>query len=157
ADTEVTVDLIISGDGDQNGPATFDPAVMTSAAKISGVSSVASEYFEIGQINGETRSISAVPDVAAGAGMFKLTPASGTLAWSGPDQAVIDVDSAKEQHLAVGDTIDAQFSRGEAHKIKIVGLYNKSDVARGMLLSGDVVKDFRIAQPAWGYVKVAPG
>src|SRR6185369_1610644 len=53
AATQVTVDLIISGDGDQNGPATFDPAVMTAAAKIPGVTSVASEYYESAEYNGD--------------------------------------------------------------------------------------------------------
>jgi putative ABC transport system permease protein len=157
ADTQVTVDLIISGDGDDNGPATFDPAVMTAAAKLSGVAGVASEYFGFGQVGGENRGVTAVPDVAAWAGMFKLTATSGSLQWTGPDQAIIDVDSAKDRNLKVGDTLDAQFERGELHKIKIVGVYGKSDVAGGLVLSGDVVKDFRTAQPAYGYVRAAPG
>jgi putative ABC transport system permease protein len=157
ADTEVTVDLIISGDGDNNGPATFDPAVMTSAAHLAGVASVASEYEAYAQIGSDTRGMSAVPDVAAWAGMFKLTAAAGTLQWSGPDQAVVDPDTAKDMHVAVGDTIEMQFPKGDAHKIKIVGMYAKSDVTQGLVLSGDVIKDLASQQPAWGFIKVAPG
>ncbi|WP_238013350.1 FtsX-like permease family protein [Dactylosporangium sp. AC04546] len=157
ADKQVTVDLIISGDGDNTGPARFDPKVMEEAAKLPGVSSVASEYWEYGTVNGENRGVSASPDIAAYAGMFKLTAASGELRWSGPNQAVIDVDSAKDRNLKLGDTVDMQFTRGDVHKVTIVGVYNKSDVAGGMVVSGDVVKDFRTPQPSWGYVRAAAG
>ncbi|MET7396192.1 FtsX-like permease family protein [Dactylosporangium sp. NPDC005572] len=157
ADKQVTVDLIISGDGDNTGPARFDPKVMEEAAKLPGVASVASEYWEYGTVNGENRGVSASPDIAAYAGMFKLTAASGELRWTGPNQAVIDVDSAKDRNLKLGDTVDMQFTRGDVHKVTIVGVYNKSDVAGGMLVSGDVVQDFRTPQPSWGYVRAAAG
>ncbi|MFF5235059.1 ABC transporter permease [Dactylosporangium sp. NPDC000521] len=157
AATQVTVDLIISGDGDDNGPAKFDPAVMTAAAKLPGVSSTASEYWDFAQVDGEGRGISATPDMAAYAGMFKLVATEGTLAWSGPDQAVIDVDTAKKQNLKLGSTMTMQFTRGEPHTVKIVGLYQKNDVMGGLIVSGDVVKDFRAAQPSWGFLRVSDG
>ncbi|GGM51245.1 ABC transporter permease [Dactylosporangium sucinum] len=157
ADKQVTVDLIISGDGDSTGPARFDPKVMDEAAKLPGVASVASEYWDYGTVNGENRGISASTDIAAYAGMFKLTAASGELRWTGPDQAVIDEQSAKDRNLKLGDTVDVQFTRGEVHKIKIIGVYHKSDVAGGMLVSGDVVKDFRSPQPSWGFIRAAAG
>ncbi|MDG6101979.1 FtsX-like permease family protein [Dactylosporangium aurantiacum] len=157
AATQVTVDLIISGDGDDNGPAKFDPAVMTAAAKLPGVASAASEYWDFAQVDGEGRGISATPDMAAYAGMFKLVATEGTLAWSGPDQAVIDVENAKKRNLKLGSTMTMQFTRGQPHQVKIVGLYQKSDVMGGLVVSGDVVKDFRTAQPSWGYLRVSDG
>ncbi|WP_432825429.1 ABC transporter permease [Dactylosporangium sp. CA-092794] len=157
ADTQVTVDLIIRGDGDQNGPATFDPQVMTAAAKIPGVSSVASEYWEYAQIGDRRDGVSAVPDAAAWASMFKFKAEQGTLQWTGPDQAVVDPDTAKDLHLALGQTVDMQFSRGDPHHVTIVGIYTQSDVTSGVVVSPDLVKDFRVQQPAWGYVKVTPG
>ncbi|MGI5242950.1 ABC transporter permease [Dactylosporangium sp. CA-139066] len=157
AANDVTVDLIISGDGDQNGPATFDPAVMTSTAKIPGVSSVASEYYEFAQVGTERHNVTAVSDFAAYAGMFKLRAEQGQLAFTGKDQAVVDPETATKRGLALGKTVDVQFSRGEVHHVTVVGIYAKSNVAGGMYLSPDVVADFRTQQPAWGYVKVAPG
>ncbi|GAA4252497.1 FtsX-like permease family protein [Dactylosporangium darangshiense] len=157
ADKEVTVDLIVSGDGDQNGPATFDPAVMASAAKIPGVASVASEYYEFAQVGDRRDGISAVPDAAAWAGMFKLTTEQGALDWTGKDQAIVDAETAKNRHLAIGQPVDMQFSRGEVHHVTIVGIFAKSNVARGLYVSPDVIPDFRTQQPAWGYVKVSPG
>jgi putative ABC transport system permease protein len=41
--------------------------------------------------------------------------------------------------------------------VTIVGIYGKSNVADGLVVSGDVVPDFRVQQPSWGYLKVAPG
>jgi putative ABC transport system permease protein len=157
AEKDVTVDLIISGDGDQTGPATFDPAVMTSAAKIPGVASVASEYWEYAQVAGEPDGVTAAPDAAAWAAMFKLRTEQGTLQWTGKNQAVVDSELAKRRNLAVGQTVDMQFTRGEVHHVTVVGIFKKSDVAGGMLVSPDVITDFRVQQPAWGYVKVAPG
>ncbi|GAA2607892.1 ABC transporter permease [Dactylosporangium fulvum] len=157
AEKDVTVDLIISGYGDNTGPARFDPKVLTETAKLPGVASVASEYWDYASVNGENRGVSASPDIAAYAGMFKLTAASGELRWTGSDQAVIDVQSAKDRNLKLGDTVDIQFTHGQVHKIKIVGVYNKSDVTGGMVVSGDVVQDFRSPQPSWGFVRVTPG
>ncbi len=157
ASTQVTVDLIISGDGDDNGPAKFDPAVMTAAAKLPGVSSAASEYWDFAQVDGVPRDISATPDLAAYAGMFKLKATEGVLQWTGPDQAVLDTENAKKRNLKLGSTMTVQFSRGEPHQVTIVGLYERSDVMGGTLISGDVVKDFRSAQPSWGYLRVAEG
>ncbi|MEV4513757.1 FtsX-like permease family protein [Dactylosporangium sp. NPDC049525] len=157
ASTQVTVDLIISGDGDDNGPAKFDPAVMSAAAKLTGVSSAASEYWDFAQVDGEGRGISATPDMAAYAGMFKLQATEGTLQWTGDNQAVVDVETAKKRNLTLGSTMTMQFTRGEPHQVKIVGLYQKSDVMGGLVVSGDVVKDFRTAQPSWGYLRVSEG
>ncbi|MEV4141451.1 FtsX-like permease family protein [Dactylosporangium sp. NPDC049742] len=158
AATQVTVDLIISGDGDDNGPAKFDPAVMTAAAKLPGVSSTASEYWDFARLEGTGGTgISATPDMAAYAGMFKLTATEGTLNWTGPNQAVVDTENAKERNLKVGSTMTMQFTRGEPHTVTVVGLYKRSDVMGGTIVSGDVVKDFRSAQPSWGYIRVGQG
>ncbi|MFC5006683.1 ABC transporter permease [Dactylosporangium cerinum] len=157
ASTQVTVDLIISGDGDDNGPAKFDPAVMTAAAKLPGVSSTASEYWDFAQVDGHGTGISATPDMAAYASMFKLTATEGTLQWTGPDQAVIDTENAKKRNLTLGSTMTMQFTRGEPHQVKIVGLYQHSDVIGGTIVSGDVVKDYRSAQPSWGFLRVSDG
>ncbi|WP_433617110.1 ABC transporter permease [Dactylosporangium sp. CA-139114] len=157
AQKDVTVDLIISGDGDQNGPATFDPAVMDSAARIPGVSSAAAEYWEYGQVGTERASVSAVSDVVAWAGMFKLAAQQGTLAFTGKNQAIVDPDTAKRRGLAVGQSVDMRFTRGEVHHVTIVGIYAKSNVAGGIIASPDVIADFRVQQPSWGYLKVAPG
>ncbi|WP_432973362.1 ABC transporter permease [Dactylosporangium sp. CA-233914] len=157
AEKDVTVDLIISGDGDQNGPATFDPAVMNAAAKIPGVSSAASEYWEHGQIGADLGSVSAVPDAAAWAGMFKLKAEQGVLQFTGKDQAILDPDTAKRRNLAVGQRVDMQFSRGDVHHVTIVGIYAKSNTTAGIVVSPDVIADFRIQQPSWGYLKIASG
>lgn len=158
AATQVTVDLIISGDGDDNGPAKFDPAVMTAAAKLPGVSSTASEYWDFAQLEGTGGTgISATPDLAAYAGMFKMTPTEGTLNWTGPDQAVVDTENAQKRGLKLGSTMTIQFSRGAPHTVTVVGLYKRSDVAGGTIVSGDVVKDFRSAQPSFGFLRVSEG
>jgi putative ABC transport system permease protein len=156
ADNQVTADLIIAGDPGAV-PATFDPVVMDKVRAIPGVSRTAAEYMDLGQANGRLYNLVAVPNLGDYAAMFKLAPASGVLAFDGPSEAVIDSDSANKQHLKVGDTVPMQLSRGEIHKIKIIGVYSKSDVIGGLLVSSDLIKDFKVAQPTMGYVTVAPG
>jgi putative ABC transport system permease protein len=156
ADNQVTADLIIAGDPGAV-PATFDPVVMDKVRAIPGVSRTAAEYMDLGRANGRLYNLVAVPNLGDYAAMFKLAPASGVLAFDGPSEAVIDSDSANKQHLKVGDTVPMQLSRGEIHKIKIIGVYSKSDVIGGLLVSSDLIKDFKVAQPTMGYVTVAPG
>jgi putative ABC transport system permease protein len=157
ADTQVTADLIISGDGGPNGPATFDPAVVDKLKTTPGVSRVAAEYFDVAEINGDRHGASAVPDLPDYMAMFKVTAASGTLAWTGKNQAVLDEQRARDEHVKVGDVIPVQFSRGQPHQVTIVGVYKNSEVIGGWLFSGDTIADFRIAQPAWGFVTVTAG
>jgi putative ABC transport system permease protein len=156
ADQQVTADLIIAGDPGAM-PATFDPKVMDEVRDLPGVSRTAAEYWDRASVNGQARNVNAVPDLGAYATMFKLSPASGALAFSGPSQAVLDVDTANAQHLRVGDTVAIQLSRGATHQVKIIGLYWKSDVIAGYLLSSDLIGDFRVAQPTMGYLTVAGG
>jgi putative ABC transport system permease protein len=157
ADTQVTADLIISGDGGRNGPATFDPVVVDKLKTTPGVARVASEYFDVAEINGDRGGASAVPDLPNYMSMFKVTAVSGTLAWTGKNQAVVDERRARDQHVKVGDVVPVQFSRGSVHQVTVVGVYKDSDTIGGWLFSGDTIADFRIAQPAWGFVTVTPG
>jgi len=122
-----------------------------------GVARTAWEYDDLGQIDGQAHGIAAVPDVSDMAAMFKLRNTARTLAWSGKEQALLDEENAKERNVHVGDTVAVQLSRGGVHQVKVVGIYGKNDVTRGWVVSGDLIADFRAAQPSWGFVTVAPG
>jgi putative ABC transport system permease protein len=156
ANEQVTADLIIAGDsGDQ--PATFDPAVLEQTQRMPGVARTAAEYDDIAKVGDEVRGVGAVPDIASYAAMFKLRATGGTLAWTGKEQAIVDEERAKEHNAKVGDTVTMQFPRGEPHQVTVVGIYAKNDATGGWLVSGDLIADFRVAQPMWGFVTVTPG
>jgi putative ABC transport system permease protein len=157
AETQVKADLFISGDQMSERPPTFDPAVVDRIGAIPGVSSVSAEYWDAAQVNGDDRGVVAVTDLAAMANMVGLKPTAGTLGKLGPEQAVIDEENAKEQNLTVGSTVKAQFARGNEHTLTIVGIYAKSDIFRGYVLSPSVIPDMRIPQPSMAYLTVADG
>jgi putative ABC transport system permease protein len=157
ADTQVKADLIISGDPMADRPPTFDPAVLDRARAIAAVSAVTGEYWDVAHINGDDRSISVVTDAPALVDMFSLRVAEGSLGALGPDQVLIDAENAREQGLHAGSTVEARFARGGTRTLTVAGVYAKSDTFRGYLLPTSVVPELRVAQPAWAYLKVAPG
>jgi putative ABC transport system permease protein len=118
---------------------------------------VSAEYWDAALVNGDDRGVVAVTDLAAMANMVGMKPAAGSLGKLGPEQAVIDEENAKEQNLTVGSTVKAQFARGNEHTLTIVGIYAKSDIFRGYVLSPSVIPDMRIPQPSMAYLTVADG
>jgi putative ABC transport system permease protein len=156
-DTQVKADLIISGEGLREVPATFDPAVLAQAAQLPGVTRVAGEYFDMALVNGEPDAVSAVTDLPAMAQMFPLRAVEGSLAALAPGQLVIDADRARALDLHPGSTVSVQLSRGEPVSMTVAGIYAHNDVLRGWLLAGDTARGFRSQQLAWGFIQVAPG
>ena len=157
ADTQVTADLFISGDQTSDRPPTFDPAVLDRAKAVPGVTSISAEYWDGGKINGAMHGITVVTDLPAMANMIGLKPASGTLGALTGDQVIIDEDSAREEHLTVGSTVPAQFSRGEPRTLTVVGVYQKSEVFGGYIGSTGLIPNLRIPLPSMAYLTVADG
>jgi putative ABC transport system permease protein len=154
---QVTADLVISGDGAQGMPATFDPAVLDKVRALPGVSQVAGEYYDRGAIDGERTGVSAVTDIGMYLGLFSVHAVSGSIDNVGPNQFVVDAKGATEHHLAVGDTITLATSRGEDKTMTLTGIYQDNDLYSGYLFNAAIAKDFRVDQPSWGLIKVAPG
>jgi putative ABC transport system permease protein len=157
ADSQVTADLFISGDGMSDRPPTFDPAVLDKAKAVPGVKGISAEYWDSGQVQGRESWFTVVTDLPAMADMIGLRPVAGSLGALGPDQVVLDEERARERGLTVGSTVPAQFARGRPHTLTVVGIYAKNEIFGGYLVSSSVVPDLRVPQPSMAYLKVAEG
>jgi putative ABC transport system permease protein len=154
-DTQVKADLIISGQQTSELPPTFDPAVLDKIKGLSGVQDVAGLYSDVALVNGKRTYVGATTDLPATIAMFPtMKTTEGTVGTLGAHQAVIDSDLAKSQNLHAGSSVTLQLSKGAAQTITVAGVYEKSDVFSGWVLSADVVKDFRVPQPSNGFIKV---
>jgi putative ABC transport system permease protein len=153
-DTQVKADLIISGQQNSELPPTFDPGVLDKSKQLPGVKDVAGLYVDIAKVNGKADTVAAVSDLPAMVDMFPLTAKEGTLAALGDDQAVLDEDAAKGLGLHAGSTVTIQLSRGQPHTVKVVGIYAKNDVINGWAVSANLIPDFRVPQPAQGFIRM---
>jgi putative ABC transport system permease protein len=154
-DTQVKADLIISGDQNSDLPPTFDPAVLDKTKKLPGVLDVAGEYDDRALVNGARTQVGAVSDLPALVNMFPLHATEGSLGALGPGQLVVDADKAKERSLHAGSTVTVQFSKGGPQTMTVVGIYARNDVFNGWLLTSDAVANFRVPQPAFGFVRLS--
>ena len=156
-DTQVKADLIISGEQRGPLPPTFDPAVLDRARTLGGVAAVTGETVDVATVDGKQTAVTAVSDLPALVSMFPLTASEGALDPLGTDRVLVDADRAAKLGLHAGSTVTVQLSRGAPHTMTVAGVYAKNDVYSGWILPPDAVRDFHVAQPSYGYLRLAPG
>ena len=155
ATTGLRASLVISGPADFGGPdlpATFDPAITKSAARIPGVASVAEVYSGRVQL-GSGAEAAAGGDLAAVQEAFRLRPVAGELRTLGAGEIAVDDDIARTRDLAVGDTVRLATQRGAPRDVRVVAVYERTQLLPGVLLPvGEARDGFRAQQPAQGYL-----
>jgi putative ABC transport system permease protein len=157
AATQVTVDLIISGQQTSDVPPSFDPAVMTKVKALPGVTETATLYGDQARVNGKGTFLGAVDNVSALHDMFGLKTASGTTDTLSAGQLIVDQRQADSLKLKVGDQIPIQLARGQQRNFTLTGIYAKNDVLNGWIASVADASDFTSAQAQQGFVKLSPG
>ncbi len=154
---QVQADLIISGEQSGPRPPTFDPAVLDRAAALPGVDAVAGASFDQALVDGKRQSVAGVNDLAAVKRIASLRATAGTVDELSAGQVVLDKDLAAKAGVTLGQRITTQFSRGAPHTLTVTGIYEKSEMVNGWLVSAVDAADFGIPQPVQGYLKVADG
>jgi putative ABC transport system permease protein len=157
AATQVTVDLIISGQQTSDIPPSFDPAVMTRAKALPGVSQTATLYGDRAEISGKGTFLGAVDNVSALQDMFGLKPSSGSIDALSGGQLLLDQKQADSLKLKVGDQVPVQLARGQLRNFTLTGIYAKNDVLSGWIGSVADASDFSSAQAQQGFIKLSPG
>jgi putative ABC transport system permease protein len=157
--TQVKADLIIAGEPGGDSMPTFDPAVLDRARQIDGVREVVGEYGDIAMINGKPSRVGAVTDLAAMTRMSPLRTTEGTLTTLPADHVVVDAKRATELGLHAGSTVQVRLAHGPVRTMTVAAVYHDDDVYRvgGWILPAEAVHDFRVAQPSFGYLRLADG
>jgi putative ABC transport system permease protein len=152
-------DLVVSSDPLSGGAlGGIDPSTMDAIRSTSGVKSAVGLLVAPGKIDGKSEVLVATDDVAAAVTMFGLKSTAGTLAPLPAGSVLVDDKTAKDRGLSLGSTMQLQMARGSAKNVTVAGLYEKSSLVEGIVVSGEDAKvGFVSAAPIRAYVKVAPG
>jgi putative ABC transport system permease protein len=173
--TDLTADLVISGDGvsaraggGTGGPPTaadgrimptFEPSVIEDAAALPGVASASAQYVDTVEIDGREPGTSPANagDLTELDSVLGLKAVDGTLRVSGPDEVVVDTETLATQGLEVGGTVRLSTQRGGWQEYRIVGSYEPNFLLSGPVLSPRAATErFVSALPALGYIELAP-
>jgi putative ABC transport system permease protein len=153
----IKAEVMISGEQTGPRPPTFDPAVLTKAAAVSGVRAAAGIWSDQATVNGTPSNVNGTQDLAVLVDALGAAPAAGTLGTLGADQMVMSADEAAERGLTVGQSVTVQLSRGEPRTFTIVGTYADEAMPGNYMLSAAALRDFGLPQPVIGLVRLTDG
>ena len=115
---EINSNLVFVGAG-------LDPAIAAEIASLDGVEAAVSVRDSFAEIDGDftpvtgatTADLTVVADVEA---------VEGTVTGLGPDEVAVNLDTAENKNLAVGDRVSVRFQQGAA-SLTVAGIYDRGD------------------------------
>jgi putative ABC transport system permease protein len=157
SDDQIKAQLVVSGQQTSAIPPTFDPALLPKMRAISGVRAVAGLYTDAAKVDGSTEYVMATDDQAAVAKSLSLTRRSGSISSLSGDQVIVSKNTAKTNHLKVGDTVRIRMARGSG-TYTVSGIYGQGGTTlTGWILPASAAKDFSVTSPTTAYVWVGGG
>ncbi len=155
---DIRAELIITGGaGQDQGQATYDPAVIDKVRQVPGVTAAEPVYLD--QVQAGTEATAAAGgDVGALTALLNLKTTSGQLRTLHPGEVVVDDAFARDHSLTAGSSITLATQRGGTRSYTVVGVYRQSYAAVGaslILSTPDTATGFRTPQAALGYVDLA--
>jgi putative ABC transport system permease protein len=144
--TSIDAQLIIQGTQTGPRPPSFDPAVVEQAKQVPGVRDVVGVANDGAKVNGKDEFVTAVTDAAALSSIFRATAVAGSISEQGPDQAIVDADTATDHGWSVGSVLTVQLARGTEHRYTVSGIAPSDKSLAQIMLPAAAMKDF--AQPS---------
>lgn len=158
--TDLNAELVIGAmSGGPSLPPTFDPTVIQRADAVPGVATAVGIRFDAAQYGSESGFVASA-DVSKLADVLRMEPVAGTpaLRTLRSGELLVDEDFASAHNLSVGGTFAMATQRGGPRDYTVVGIYQKSELASGPLLSEeDGATGFRSGQFNQGFVRLDPG
>jgi putative ABC transport system permease protein len=153
AEDTIKAELVISGDQKGPRPPAFDPAVLAEAQRIPGVRTAAGVWNDQALVDGRLTYVSGTADLA------RLADAYGgpALAPLRPGQIAVSSQEATAHHWSPGSIVRVQLSHGDAADYTIAATYDETAMPGSYLLPAAATKDFAVAQPVLGFVRLADG
>ena len=153
----VNAELIISGQQTGPQPPTFDRSTLTKMEQLDGVDAVAAAAVGPAEVNGKSTFLAAINDAGAAQRLLGLKTKQGTIDKISANQLIVDEDTAKSAHLAVGDTVKVQLTKGGPSTYTISGIYKKNDAVNGYIAPDATAAGFQVDAPSQAFVKVKDG
>jgi putative ABC transport system permease protein len=112
----------------------FSPEATAAVADVPGVKAVSALGFGQARINGAEQFYSSI-DPATAAQLLDLQVSAGSIGAMGEDGVLIKRKVARAEHLAVGDTVTADFASTGKHALTVAGIYDRT----GSFIDADYV------------------
>src|SRR6266545_1828144 len=127
---DIRAELIITGGaGQDQGQATYDPAVIDKVRQVPGVTAAEPVYLD--QVQAGTEATAAAGgDVGALTALLNLKTTSGQLRTLHPGEVVVDDAFARDHSLTAGSSITLATQRGGTRSYTVVGVYRQSYAAQ---------------------------
>ncbi|RKR92583.1 putative ABC transport system permease protein [Micromonospora pisi] len=135
----------------------FDPARLEQASRIPGVTRTVSMHAAVVTVGGQANSFLQATDLPAARAMFALEEQSGTLTPTGENDAVVDDGTAETNGWRVGSTFVVEMPVGGARTYTVAGIYQRTPVASGVLVSDSQVRYLAGPLALQGFVQVSDG
>lgn len=156
-DAGFDADLVVAADPISGGLAQIDPASVAAIREIPGVDQVFGQSLDLAKVNGTDSAVAAIDDIDAAATMLRLQTTAGTLHLNSGEIAIDDVLST-ELGVGLGDTVPIQLARAPEEAMRVVGIYQRTPLAGGILVSdADAQAGFNAPAPITAYVTLTPG
>jgi putative ABC transport system permease protein len=156
-DTGLRAELIISGEQTSATPPSFDTAVLERTRALPDVAAVAGVWFDLVELEGSGGFISAVDDLPALRQIAQVEVVDGSLDRLGSGQVVIDDRIAADQGLAPGDRLPITLARGDERSYTVVGVYERTELMQGFVLSAEDAGELRTPNPSQGLIQLSEG
>jgi putative ABC transport system permease protein len=157
-DQQLQADLVIAGQQSSGIPPTIDPAALQRVRDLPGVATLAAGSYEGAKVNGKTMYVGSYDNLGNAVRILKLKPTDGSIDTLGSHEVVMDQKTAKQLHVAVGDSLTLQLPRIPQGTYRVQGIYHDTQLGGGILVPwSDAQAGFRSTQPIQAFAKVASG
>jgi putative ABC transport system permease protein len=156
-ETGLQAQLVVAGQQTSAQLPTFDPAALQSMRRVDGVAAVVGLWADGAQVDGARGYVTATDDLPALADLTRTVTTAGSLSALTADQAVVDDRTAADRRLSPGSTIRVTTARGGSASYRVVGVYERSSLMRGIVLPAAAAAGFRTAGPTQALVQVRDG
>jgi putative ABC transport system permease protein len=157
-DTSISADIMIAGQQTGPQPPQFDRSVLSDVRDMPDVQDVAGSYYTEGSINGDQVNMTGVDDAAAYADLMGNTVDKGSLSDFGADDIAVYSQRAKDEGLAVGDTVTAKIGSDKQDRtLEVAAILDAGGEDGNWLVSAENADDFTVTSPIQAYVKLDDG
>ncbi|MEU6861610.1 ABC transporter permease [Glycomyces sp. NPDC046736] len=158
-DLNLDSDLIVAGLQTGANIPTFSTEALEEIKTIDGIDAVGDVYVDFmgAQVEGEDAALSSSQDLQATLKVFGGTVTEGSVTDLPADAVVIDEGTAKDNDLALGDTVEVTFSDGTVEQLRVTALLEGYDLTNGWWVSPEQIEHFAITKPMQAYIDVSDG
>jgi putative ABC transport system permease protein len=151
--TDLHAQLVVSTANGGTGTGGFTPARGARLRAIPGVSAALELRRDQISLDGHPLRAAAT-DVPVARQLIGLRARSGQVRQPAAGELLVDEDTARSRHYAVGQTLSMVTARGGTHPVRVIGIFATNQLAGGPIVSDAAAAGFRSPYTQLGFVQV---